>query len=136
MTIDVDKLKVGDVIAFKSEDIVITHRISEIKKENGIIKYITKGDNNNTDDMDAVLQKQVEGIYKFRIPKLGNLAIFIQTPIGMLVGLSIPLILLIILHKKESIDNKKELKIRASKEKEMQEEINKLKKQNEDLKNK
>jgi len=134
--IDVDKLKVGDVIAFKSEDIVITHRISEIKKENGIIKYITKGDNNNTDDMDAVLQKQVEGIYKFRIPKLGNLAIFIQTPIGMLVGLSIPLILLIILHKKESIDNKKELKIRASKEKEMQEEINKLKKQNEDLKNK
>ncbi len=133
---DVNKLKVGDVIAFKSDDIVITHRIAEIKKENGEIKYITKGDNNSTNDMDPVLQKQVEGIYKFRIAKLGNLAIFIQTPIGMLVGLSIPLILLILLHKKESMDERKELKNRVLKEKEMEEEIDKLKKQNEELKKK
>jgi len=134
--VDTKSLKVGDVIAFKNDDLVITHRIKEIKTQDGKTKYITKGDNNNTNDFDAVTPDQVEGIYVLRIPNLGNLAIFIQTPIGMLVGLSIPLILLILLHKKESMDSKKELKEKANKEKEMEEELNKLRKQNEELKKK
>ena len=134
--VDTKTLKVDDVIAFKNDDLVITHRIKEIKTQDGKTKYITKGDNNNTNDFDAVTPDQVEGIYVLRIPNLGNLAIFIQTPIGMLVGLSIPLILLILLHKKESMDSKKELKEKANKEKEMEEELNKLRKQNEELKKK
>jgi signal peptidase len=134
--VDTKTLKVGDVIAFKNDDLVITHRIKEIKTQDGKTKYITKGDNNNTNDFDAVMPDQVEGIYVLRIPNLGNLAIFIQTPIGMLVGLSIPLILLILLHKKESMDSKKELKEKTNKEKEMEEELNKLRKQNEELKKK
>ena len=134
--VDTKTLKVGDVIAFKNDDLVITHRIKEIKTQDGKTKYITKGDNNNTNDFDAVMPDQVEGIYVLRIPNLGNLAIFIQTPIGMLVGLSIPLILLILLHKKESMDSKKELKEKTNKEKEMEEELKKLRKQNEELKKK
>ena len=97
-------LKKGDIIAFKSNDIVITHRIDDIIVEDGKTKYITKGDNNNSRDEGTVLPEQIEGVFKCNIPRLGNLAIFIQTPIGMIVCLSVPIILLIIIGM---IDSKK-----------------------------
>ena len=90
-----DGLKVGDVIAFKSGDIVITHRIVDIITENGNIKYKTKGDNNNSDDIGYVIPEKVEGVYQFKVTGLGNLAMFMQTPTGMVACLSIPLLLLI-----------------------------------------
>ena len=40
--VDTNTLKKGDIIAFKSGDIVITHRIYDIVQEDGITKYITK----------------------------------------------------------------------------------------------
>ena len=71
-------------------------------------KYITKGDNNNTKDSGFVLEKQIEGLYQFKISGLGNLAIFIQTPIGMVVSLSIPILLLILVQKAENQKLQKE----------------------------
>lgn len=124
--VDTQTLKKGDIIAFKENDIVITHRIDEIIQEDGETKYITKGDNNNTRDNGYVLPSQVEGLYEFRIARLGNLAMFIQTPIGMIICLSIPLLLLVIIQVKDSKDD-------TDKKKEMEEQIEKLKKQNEEL---
>lgn len=95
--VDTSILKKGDIIAFKENDIVITHRIDDIITEDGMVKYITKGDNNNIRDEGTVLPEQVEGIFICNISGLGNLAIFIQTPMGMIVSLSIPVILLIII---------------------------------------
>ena len=128
-----DNLKVNDVIAFKSGDVVITHRIVEIKNEEGQIKYITKGDNNNTEDVGFVLPKDVEGVYQFKIPGLGNLAMFLQTPTGMVACLSIPLLLLIVLHMKESSEDRQYLKEKANKQREMEQEIEELRKKNEEL---
>ena len=130
---DTSDLKENDIIAFKSGDIVITHRIVEIVKENGKLRFVTQGDNNNTKDSDFVLPENVEGIYKFKIGKLGNLAMFIQTPIGMVVSLSIPLFLFILVHLKEANDEKKELEEKVNKQKEMQKEIEELKKKNNEL---
>ena len=132
--VDPGILKVGDVIAFKSGDIVITHRIAEVENDNGTIKYVTKGDNNNTEDRDRVLQSDVEGLYQFKVEKLGNLAMFIQTPTGMLVCLSIPLLLLILVQIRESSKNKQLMKDEEDKQKQMQEELEELRKQNEKLK--
>ncbi len=129
-------LKKGDVIAFKSGDVVITHRIVEVENEDGILKYVTKGDNNNTEDRERVLGTDVEGIYKFKISKLGNLAMFIQTPIGMLVCLSIPLLLLIIIQVFENKKNKKYVEEEENKHRKMEKELEELRKQNEELKNK
>ena len=127
--IDTDKLKENDIIAFKdNENIVITHRIVEIiKEEDGKIKYKTKGDNNNIEDDGYVYPEQVEGIYKFRVGKLGNLALFIQTPVGMVVCISIPLIMLLLI---QWADSEREKKYKNDK----QQEIEELKKQNEELK--
>ena len=134
--VDKKKLKVNDVIAFKNDDIVVTHRIVEIVNENGTTKYITKGDNNNTQDKDYVLPENVEGLYQFKVSNLGNLAMFIQTPTGMLVCLSIPILLLILVQVSENAKNKKYIKEEVGKKRRMEEELEKLRKQNEALKNK
>ena len=127
--IDTDKLKVGDVIAFKKGDIVITHRIVDIVDEKGT-KFVTKGDNNNVKDKDLVDPKNVEGIYMFKIKGLGNFAIFIQTPIGIVVCLSVPIIILILVEISDNKKARKKLKESGSKEKELQAEIERLKKEN------
>lgn len=132
--INPDNLKENDIIAFRSGDIIITHRIIEIIEENGEIKYLTKGDNNNTSDKDYVSQNDVEGIYKFKISNLGNLAIFVQTPVGMISCLSIPILLLVILNIIENSKNKKYINEKMNKQEEMQQEIERLKKQNKELK--
>ena len=68
--IDTDKLHEGDVIAFNIDGTVVTHRIQKIINEDGSVKYITKGDNNNVEDSRYVLPQQVEGIYKFKIRRI------------------------------------------------------------------
>lgn len=134
--VDTRTLKKGDIIAFRNKDIVITHRIDDIITEDGKVKYITKGDNNNTRDEGTVLPDQVEGIFICNVHRLGNLAIFIQTPIGMVVCLSIPIILIIIIGVIDSRKNTEVINQKLNKQKEMEEEIERLKQQNEELKKK
>lgn len=131
---EADIFKKGDIIAFKSDDdLVITHRIIDIVKESGQTKYITKGDNNNAEDNGYVLPAQIEGIYQFKISRLGNLAMFIQTPIGMISCLSIPVIILILLQFIDSRKDRQYMKKKGQEERRLKEEINKLKKENEEL---
>ena len=126
--------KKGDIIAFKTDDeIVITHRIVDVIEENGEVKYITKGDNNNTEDSGYVKPEQIEGIYQFNISRLGNLAMFVQTPIGVIVCLSIPLMILALLQVAETRKSKEYFENKRKEEDKMQQEIEKLRKQNEEL---
>lgn len=83
----------GDIIAFMLGETVITHRIVEIQTaENGARQFITKGDANNTPDTAPVTAANLVGIYRWRIPKVGEFAIFLQTPIGMLLCIGIPML--------------------------------------------
>ena len=131
--IETNELKKGDIIAFKDGNIVITHRIDEVTEIDGKTQYITKGDNNSTQDIGYVLPEQVEGVFKFKIARLGNIAMFIQTPLGMIVCLSIPIIIIILLQTTDSKKEKEELIAKLNKQSKMEEEIEKLKKQNEEL---
>lgn len=130
---DTMNLKKGDIIAFKSGDIIITHRIYDIVQEDGETKYITKGDNNNAEDNGYVLPEQIEGVYQFKISRLGNLAMFVQTPTGMLICLSIPFIILVLVQMIDSRRNQKYMEEKGNKQKSMEEEIARLKKENEEL---
>lgn len=133
---NLDTLKEGDIIAFKEGKIVITHRIVDIYEENNEIRYITKGDNNNTEDKGYVTNSQIEGLYQFKIPRLGNLAMFVQTPIGCVVAISIPLLLLLLIQLIYSKKEQKNIKAKDDKEKLMEEEIRRLKEENKKLQNK
>jgi len=63
-----DELVKGDIIAFDQGENIITHRIVDIKEENGIVKYITKGDNNNANDEILVDYSKIEGVSFIKVP--------------------------------------------------------------------
>ena len=129
-TTDPSTLKVGDVIAFKDKEIVITHRIVDIKEEDGETRYYTKGDNNNTEDSGFVRPDEIEGIYVFKLSGIGNFAMYLQTPLGLLVCLAIPVALFMVLQMIDNRNNKKMIKSSNEKEEELKEEIARLKSQN------
>lgn len=62
-------LKKDDVITFKKESKIITHRII-IKNED---EYTTKGDNNNVEDSFIVKESDILGMKIFKIPFLGKI---------------------------------------------------------------
>ena len=93
---DPDSLKVGDVIAYKSGSAVVTHRIVEVKSENGETRYVTQGDANNAADQSLVKPADVEGIYQRRVAGAGNLAMFMQTTTGMILFVVCPLVLFVL----------------------------------------
>ena len=94
---DPAQLKEGDVIAFMQGSIVVTHRIVEIQTdESGQRSFITKGDANNTADQSPVPEDRLVGVYQSRIPKVGNVVMFFQTPLGMLLCIGVPLLAFII----------------------------------------
>lgn len=92
---DVTKLKAGDIIAFSENGsiTVVTHRIVDVQTgEDGQPLFFTKGDANNAEDQEPVSAERVIGIYRSRIPKVGNFAIFLQTPLGMVLFIGVPVL--------------------------------------------
>ena len=65
------EINVNDIISFNEDDVVVTHRVIEIINEDGITKYKTKGDNNNSADRNLVTYDQIEGKYQFKINQFG-----------------------------------------------------------------
>ena len=63
-------IKIGEILAFKKSNKVITHRIVNIEKNNKYIIY-TKGDANKNIDSWTVNEQEVLGIVKYRIKYLG-----------------------------------------------------------------
>lgn len=94
--VDPETLEVGDIISYSIGQSVITHRIIDMTEVDGDPAFITKGDANNAEDDEPVIFDQVESIYLFRISGLGNVAMFMQTPQGMLVFIGIPLCLFVL----------------------------------------
>lgn len=132
--VDPATLKVGDIIAYREDkETVITHRIIELYEDEGQTKFVTKGDNNNTEDRNLVEFSQVEGKFQKRIPKLGNVAMFLQTPTGILVALSIPALIYILYRLSSRRTDKKYEEVKKAEEEKMKQEIERLKKENEEL---
>lgn len=94
---EASELEEGDVIAFREGKVVVTHRIIEVKQdENGEPLFVTKGDANNTEDQNPVTADNLVGIYKSRIPKVGDFALFMQTPLGMIIFIGVPVLAFIV----------------------------------------
>ena len=115
---DPDSLKVGDVIAYKSGSAVVTHRIVEVKSENGETRYVTQGDANNAADQGLVKPADVEGIYQRRVAGAGNLAMFMQTTTRMILFVVCPLVLFVLwdvirrqLESRKEVSRTKELEM-------------------------
>ena len=68
----------GDIISFRQGQSVITHRINKVIDEDGKIVYQTKGDNNNIEDSGTITAETIEGKVIWKLPKLGNVSLFLQ----------------------------------------------------------
>ena len=77
-------IHIGDIIAFKNGNIVISHRVKEVINDSGTYKFKTKGDNNNVADDFIVNSDAIEGIFVNKIPGLGSILLFLGKPIGLL----------------------------------------------------
>lgn len=73
-------IKSGDIIAFKSGDSVIMHRVKENKVVEGT--FVTKGDANEAEDMNNVPYDDLIGIVVRHIPILGQLLILFGSTFG------------------------------------------------------
>lgn len=67
-------IKKGDIIAYNKDGKIIVHRVVKIKKDS----YITKGDANKGNDPKDVKIKQIQGVYKFKIPFIAYPTIWIR----------------------------------------------------------
>lgn len=95
-------LKVGDIITFFSETIdtggyTVTHRIKEIVTNGENTYFITKGDNNLTDDVGVTTFDKIVGKVQFIIPQLGRIQFFISSRLGWLLIILIPAIGIILI---------------------------------------
>ena len=88
----------GDIITFKVQpqadiknpNLLISHRIVDIKGVNGQTFFITKGDANNTPDMELRPEGNVLGKVIFSIPYLGYPVGFAKTQNGFILLIVIP----------------------------------------------
>ena len=91
----------GDVITFKStssmtQGMIITHRVVQVKEENGKYSYVTKGDANLSPDASPALFENVQGKVLFHIPQLGRVQEFLGTKGGWLLVVVLPALYIII----------------------------------------
>lgn len=106
----VEELKKGDIITFKQEDRIISHRISEITEEKGEIKFITKGDNNEVEDLKPVDMQNIYGKVVFVIPKIGRIVNYIQNVSGFINVCILIVIICILVNFRDNMINNRKIK--------------------------
>lgn len=115
-------LKINDIIAFRdAENTVTTHRIIDIVESNGATKFITKGDNNSTQDRNLVSLEDVEGIYVTRIAGFGSMMSKLAEPTTVLILVLIITVVFVIgfafsVKKDKSLEREEYLKFKMMKE--------------------
>ncbi len=94
-----EKVKEGDIITFRAKEkqsMIITHRVVGTILVNGVPKaYVTKGDANVSQDFSTVSPDQIMGRYYQRVPYFGYVSSFIHKPVGIVVCVIIPGLVLI-----------------------------------------
>ncbi len=94
----VDSYKIEDVITFtnpKKPGESITHRIYDMKVNEGVPVYITKGDANNAPDTREIQEKDIIGKVLLDIPYLGYAVDFAQKPLGFALIIIVPAVIII-----------------------------------------
>ncbi|WP_010247368.1 signal peptidase I [Acetivibrio cellulolyticus] len=92
-----DTYEAGEVVTFRSKDynMLVTHRIVSEKIVNDTCQYVTKGDNNNAEDLNYITPEDIVGKYiGVRIPFAGYIFSFLKTKSGIIFLLLISFIVL------------------------------------------
>jgi signal peptidase len=93
-SVDSDGIKVGDIITYapRTYGIVVTHRVVGIDDAGN---FVMKGDANTRNDINTVKPEQVIGRCELTIPYFGYVTHYIRQPIGFMILIVIPALLLL-----------------------------------------
>ena len=69
----------GQIIVFEKNGSMIVHRVVDIEKIDGQVRYYTKGDANEETDSGFITSSNVVGIVKFKIPYVGYPTIWLRS---------------------------------------------------------
>ena len=83
----VEEYKVNNLVAYKTKNQIITHRIIKVNPDGN---FTTQGDANDNPDQQLVKPKQVLGKVAFILPRLGRLLIFLKTKTGIILLIIVP----------------------------------------------
>jgi signal peptidase I len=92
------QLAVGDVVTFvnpANKNQTITHRIVETPSDQNQQRFITKGDANSTVD-ESIAPESIVGTSSFSLPYIGHLVDFIRHPVGLILLIYIPALLIVV----------------------------------------
>jgi signal peptidase len=90
-----EDVKVGDVIAFETGESRTMHRVIDKVVEDGSFHFKTQGDANEDPDPWIVKPEDVSGALLLTIPYYGYLLHFAGTPLGLVLFILVPAIILI-----------------------------------------
>ena len=124
-------LQEGDIVTFRTNGAYVTHRIVTVNTVDGaVVSVTTKGDANSAND-GAILLENVVGLCTGSVAGMGSFAMFLQTPVGIVVVIGIPVLLYIAYDVTRITLNNRRIKAaeaakQAEKESEKDEEIRRL----------
>jgi len=128
--------EIGDVITFgkaTKTETPITHRVYDMRIQEGNPIYITKGDANNAHDQREIMANEVIGKVLFSVPYAGYAVEAAKKPIGFILIIIIPAVVIVgdelrkIWKEIIKLRNKKKDKEQDKEIKGLKEEIEKLK---------
>lgn len=106
----ISQIREGDIITFKQDERTISHRILDVIQENEIIKFKTKGDNNEIPDSDLVDSEQVYGKVLFSIKGIGKIISYIQNARGFINIVIFAIIVYILVNLRDKQKNSRKMK--------------------------
>ena len=80
--VDVEDIKIGDIVVFKRNMIIVAHRIVKIKEESSKKYFFTKGDANNSVDVGVVDENNMLGVVRRVVKYIGYPTVWINELFG------------------------------------------------------
>lgn len=93
-----EEIAEGDIVTFRTKEkaeMLITHRVVGMITVNDARVLVTKGDANDSEDLATVTFAQMVGRYEFRLPFFGYISSFVRQPIGIVLAVMLPGLVLI-----------------------------------------
>ena len=97
--VNAQNIQEGDVITFRSPENsqrIVTHRVIKVLSEGGRVSFHTQGDANDVPDLEPVPPNLILGRVMFHLPLLGYIVSFARKPVGFLLIIGIPALLIVI----------------------------------------
>lgn len=105
--IKIEDLKPGDIIVYRRGNSGAIKKVKDISKVNEELKIVIEDDSIIKNES---VKSSIEGKYMFKIAGLGNIMLFLQTPLGAIILFSIFIYIVIMIRLIGSKSNKGEMK--------------------------